>query len=198
MTPADAFLQAIIESPDDDTPRLVYADWLEGHGQPDRGALIRVQCQLALLPADDPRRPEREARERELLKEHEQEWVGPLSGCIAVIQEAIHIFAGLPLPQGRMVVELARGEDSPFEILRGRGQFAPFMGLPQQGSQRIGEHAVCLSPSRCRRTVMTMGQAVSYPEVLEARIRQGQVHLARLARVTELHADCVLEGAPLL
>jgi uncharacterized protein (TIGR02996 family) len=29
MTPHEAFLQAISESPDDDTPRLVYADCLE-------------------------------------------------------------------------------------------------------------------------------------------------------------------------
>jgi uncharacterized protein (TIGR02996 family) len=29
MTPHDAFLEAICESPDDDTPRLMYADWLE-------------------------------------------------------------------------------------------------------------------------------------------------------------------------
>jgi uncharacterized protein (TIGR02996 family) len=46
----DAFLQAILDAPADDTPRLVYADWLEEHGQPDRGEFIRVQCALARLP----------------------------------------------------------------------------------------------------------------------------------------------------
>jgi uncharacterized protein (TIGR02996 family) len=30
----DAFLRAIEESPGDDTPRLIYADWLEEHGGP--------------------------------------------------------------------------------------------------------------------------------------------------------------------
>ena len=43
MTHDDAFLQAIIENPDDDAPRLLYADWLEERGDP-RGEFIRVQC----------------------------------------------------------------------------------------------------------------------------------------------------------
>jgi uncharacterized protein (TIGR02996 family) len=81
MTPDDSFLQAIIESPDDDTPRLVYADWLEDNGLPERAEFIRVQIELAHLP-DGPgpssRRLELEARERALLKEHEVEWLGRL------------------------------------------------------------------------------------------------------------------------
>jgi uncharacterized protein (TIGR02996 family) len=28
----------------DDTPRLIYADWLEDHGQPELAEFIRVQC----------------------------------------------------------------------------------------------------------------------------------------------------------
>jgi uncharacterized protein (TIGR02996 family) len=56
VMPDDAFLQAILSSPDDDTPRLAYADWLEEHGRSERAAFIRVQCQLARLPDDDPRR----------------------------------------------------------------------------------------------------------------------------------------------
>jgi uncharacterized protein (TIGR02996 family) len=75
-----AFLRGIIERPDDDTPRLVYADYLEEHVQPDRAAFVRVQCALARLPESDPRRPELEARERALLREHEEEWVRPLRG----------------------------------------------------------------------------------------------------------------------
>jgi uncharacterized protein (TIGR02996 family) len=37
----DGFLQAIVENPDDDTPRLVYADWLDEHGDPARTEFIR-------------------------------------------------------------------------------------------------------------------------------------------------------------
>ena len=41
----EAFLRAIFDAPDDDTPRLVYADFLDDHGFPDRAELIRVQCE---------------------------------------------------------------------------------------------------------------------------------------------------------
>jgi uncharacterized protein (TIGR02996 family) len=44
---ADAFLDAIFDHPDDDTPRLVYADWLQEHGQEDYAQFIRLQCAVA-------------------------------------------------------------------------------------------------------------------------------------------------------
>jgi uncharacterized protein (TIGR02996 family) len=78
MSHDDAFLASIIESPDDDTPRLVYADWLEEHGQGERAEFIRVQCELATMAEGDPRRAELGARERQLLQWHEETWVGPL------------------------------------------------------------------------------------------------------------------------
>jgi uncharacterized protein (TIGR02996 family) len=41
----DALFRAVCESPADDTPRLVYADWLDEHGQPERAEFIRLQCE---------------------------------------------------------------------------------------------------------------------------------------------------------
>jgi uncharacterized protein (TIGR02996 family) len=49
----EAFLRAIFDAPDDDTPRLVYADFLQEHGEEKRARLIRVQCELAKLPGSD-------------------------------------------------------------------------------------------------------------------------------------------------
>ncbi len=72
----DTFLQAIIENPDDDGLRLIYADYLDERGDT-RGQFIRVQIALASLPNDDPRRGELEARERRLLAEYEGDWVKP-------------------------------------------------------------------------------------------------------------------------
>jgi uncharacterized protein (TIGR02996 family) len=34
MNDREALLRAVCENPDDDTPRLVFADWLEEHGEP--------------------------------------------------------------------------------------------------------------------------------------------------------------------
>jgi uncharacterized protein (TIGR02996 family) len=72
-----AFLAAIIADPDDDSPRLVYADWLEERGDP-RGAFIRLQCALERASADDPRRPALEDEADDLLADHEAEWTAPL------------------------------------------------------------------------------------------------------------------------
>jgi uncharacterized protein (TIGR02996 family) len=78
MTQEEALLQAILAAPDDDAVRLVYADWLEENGRPQRAELIRLQCELARLPAESPRRQGLQEREQALLKAHAQEWVGPL------------------------------------------------------------------------------------------------------------------------
>jgi len=75
MTPDEAFLDDIYEHPDDDAPRLVYADWLDEHGQPARAEFIRVQCELAHLEEDDPRREMLAARESELLELHRDVWM---------------------------------------------------------------------------------------------------------------------------
>src|SRR3954451_19969395 len=82
MTDEAGFLRAVVADPADDAPRLVYADWLDDHGQPERAEFIRVQCELARTPADDPRRLELEARERALLGVQEERWVGPLRGWV--------------------------------------------------------------------------------------------------------------------
>jgi uncharacterized protein (TIGR02996 family) len=79
MKDHDAFIRAILADPDDDALRLVYADWLEEHGNPDdaaRAEFIRTQMDLASLADDDPRRPALEDREHELLVKHHPRWLG--------------------------------------------------------------------------------------------------------------------------
>jgi uncharacterized protein (TIGR02996 family) len=39
----DAFVNAIIDSPEDDTPRLIFADWLDENGEPERAEFVRAQ-----------------------------------------------------------------------------------------------------------------------------------------------------------
>lgn len=77
MPSHDAFLKEITANPEDLTPRLVYADWLDEQGDP-RGEFIRVQCELARLDETDERYPDLLFRERELLAEHRLEWLKPL------------------------------------------------------------------------------------------------------------------------
>jgi uncharacterized protein (TIGR02996 family) len=81
MSAERAFREAIAAEPDDDTPRLIHADWLEDGGragQP-RAAFIRAQVRLAALPEDHPERPVLEDEADDLLAAHEAEWSGDVS-----------------------------------------------------------------------------------------------------------------------
>jgi len=107
QTEAEAFLQRIRAHPDDDAPRLIYADWLEEQGAsgspewgPERAYLIRVQIALARLKdeiepdlpkATSSARADREAArtklrgrlivdERDLLDRYCEEWTAPFRG----------------------------------------------------------------------------------------------------------------------
>jgi uncharacterized protein (TIGR02996 family) len=71
-------LQAIREAPDDDAPRLIYADWLDENDQPEGAELIRVQCELARLPPG-ARAAQLRQREQELLAGHSKRWAAPLA-----------------------------------------------------------------------------------------------------------------------
>jgi uncharacterized protein (TIGR02996 family) len=74
MTDDEAFLQDIIAHPDDDAPRLVYADWLDDHGDPDRAEFIRLQIELARMEAWDARRPGLKRQEVRLQGANARRW----------------------------------------------------------------------------------------------------------------------------
>lgn len=82
MSTEAGLLRAIIDDPDDDTPRLIYADWLDDHGDEARAEFIRLQLRLARLPGEHPDRPALEAREKELLVAHAEMWAAPLQGLV--------------------------------------------------------------------------------------------------------------------
>jgi uncharacterized protein (TIGR02996 family) len=74
---ADAFLEAILQNPNDDTPRLVYADWLDEQGDPPsaaRAEFIRIQCVLANGYLPTRRRADLERRQQEFLEQYRNEW----------------------------------------------------------------------------------------------------------------------------
>ncbi len=80
MTDDAAFLAAIADRPDDDLPRLVFADYLDEHGDAARAEFIRVQCELATLSRTDARVPALTEREEELLAAHKKRWELPNVG----------------------------------------------------------------------------------------------------------------------
>src|SRR5438067_6273691 len=77
MSLEKGFLQGIIENPDDDAVRLIFADWLDERQDP-RGEFIRIQVARARPDVDELRQVKNWSREQELLGAFEQDWVAPL------------------------------------------------------------------------------------------------------------------------
>src|SRR4051794_14188885 len=87
MNEREALLQTIYDDPENDTPRLVYADCLEEQGDSARAEFIRLECEQATIrhhPVvapnrwDSPRFWELEARLNELSSRHAAGWFAPL------------------------------------------------------------------------------------------------------------------------
>jgi uncharacterized protein (TIGR02996 family) len=92
MTHGDAFLQAVLAEPDDDAPRLIFADWLEERGDP-RGAFIRLQCALERIGPVDPARLDLEDEAGDLLHQNEEEWTAPNGVSAAVSSKRLRLRA---------------------------------------------------------------------------------------------------------
>lgn len=90
MTKEDAFIWTILANPDDETSRLVYADWLEEHGDA-RGEVIRGSCKIAGLPEGDPHRRNLVEIIRELREQHRDEWIEHC-GLLLTLNQALALF----------------------------------------------------------------------------------------------------------
>jgi uncharacterized protein (TIGR02996 family) len=74
-----------MSDPDDDAPRLVYADWLDEHGEADRAEFIRLQCELGQIVLGTQAAFDRytaiNRRTSALFSRHHRQWLqelGPL------------------------------------------------------------------------------------------------------------------------
>jgi uncharacterized protein (TIGR02996 family) len=89
MPDANAFLRAIVDDPDDDAPRLVYADWLEENGDQPRAEFIRVQCALTARAGEEsPDLRHLHERDEDLRNRHAAEWtprIPPLRRSLRVV-----------------------------------------------------------------------------------------------------------------
>ncbi len=76
-----ALLAECKDHPNDDTPRLILADFLEDSPlavDRARGQFVRLQCRLARMTVTDPERPAVQASIREQRRQHEVDWVESL------------------------------------------------------------------------------------------------------------------------
>jgi uncharacterized protein (TIGR02996 family) len=74
-----ALLKAVCDAPDDDAPRLAYADWCDKRGDP-RGEFIRLQIEAARpnISPESKRRWDVGRQLDHLLTAYEETWLAPL------------------------------------------------------------------------------------------------------------------------
>lgn len=114
MSDFDALLQAVCDNLADDTPRLVFADWFEDRGEPERAEFIRLQVAAARRFGLDPTGPPDPDLERaaELERLYGERW--PLGTPPAAYGVTLAMWRGFPFrvaaPDRR---SLARVEHSP-------------------------------------------------------------------------------------
>lgn len=78
MSDEDALLAAIRAHPDEDTPRLAYADWLDEADRPERAEFIRLQIEAAQPGTSERRRQTIAARCKALRNAHITTWLAPI------------------------------------------------------------------------------------------------------------------------
>lgn len=76
MSDEVAFLKAAQAQPDDDTLRLVYADWLEEQDRTSQAQFVRLQVRRSQLDLFDPERVGLHQEEARLLRKHKRYWNG--------------------------------------------------------------------------------------------------------------------------
>jgi uncharacterized protein (TIGR02996 family) len=172
-----AFLSDIAANADDDAPRLVYADWLDENGDPDRARFIRVQCRLASMGKFDLDRYELEGQEEELLRLHGKKWRKPL----AKFTVDVEFQRGFPHRIGMPAVDFATKGEELFAIAPTLRHYRA--KRPQQGWD---EMLTCAALEKI--TSLDAGQS----GITVGRVRA----LARSARVRNLR-ELGLINAPL-
>ena len=130
MSDGEALLRGVIAAPDDDLPRLVYADWLDEHDDPARAEVIRVQCALEGLPPGDPSAAELRARERVLLRAHGWVWADALGANFTewVYRRGFieRVEMSLEVSRDEIVATLGK---APIRHVRDTGQFNDLAGV---------------------------------------------------------------------
>jgi uncharacterized protein (TIGR02996 family) len=109
------FLNAIHAAPNDGALRLVYADWLDEHGESARAEYLRLENEIVALLPKDARRRELRARLGELRVSVGEDWFRQLDRTLVDVPESVKprfVAAGW-FPGRRVSVSAAVPRDHP-------------------------------------------------------------------------------------
>ena len=111
----EGLLQAIADEPEDDSHRLVYADWLEENGDPQRAEFVRVQVARAQLWEGHPDDRPLADREESLLAANESRWKAQLP---EEFRDQVRFDRGLPTHLKMTSVQFLDHGESARRVLR--------------------------------------------------------------------------------
>lgn len=144
MNEREALLKAVCDNPDEDAPRLVFADWLQEHGEEERAEFIRLQIEIAGL-REGKKKQQKQLREKELLDAHRDEWAAPLKPFFAYYYNGPYArFYAPPVVFRRGFVEtISMDVDGFLEHVFAVFERAPIRGLRMQDAQSLDDIAHC-------------------------------------------------------
>jgi uncharacterized protein (TIGR02996 family) len=112
------FLRAIVNQPDDDALRLIYADWLEDRGDP-RAEFLRLEVELHQLgKSDKTRKAALQKRMNDLQRQLDARWVTRMWGgrnrFQGIRQELVF------LDEGKGLLEVRGGQEETVLLVEGK------------------------------------------------------------------------------
>jgi uncharacterized protein (TIGR02996 family) len=159
-----AFLASVAANPEDDGPRLIYADWLEENGQPERAAFIRLQVEAARLPEGETRAA-LEAQARRVSEEHGLDW---LAGT-GLSPEVVRFQRGFPYELNFLRVDWEEEPEAGWDAVPEEGLLASLLtGLrswPELGCVR--RLLLCSEEGMGKEVVRVLADAPEYGRVSE-------------------------------
>lgn len=185
MTDDASFLAAIIDRPDDDLPRLVYADYLDESGDPARAEFIRVQCELARLDGYTSERQVLLVREAELLSLHRSRWLIPgLRGSQHFRRgfvEAVDLATDWLVAAGPTAFDHAPVREIRLGVLTGLGQLEALKQIP--GLHRVETLGLA---NNDRRPVLALLRDQEWPRLSRLIIRNTRLFADELGQIISL------------
>jgi uncharacterized protein (TIGR02996 family) len=187
MSPEEmAFLRAIDATPEDDVPRLVYADWLDDRGHSIRAEFIRLQCEIAKLEVGPREIVDANyrlwKRQQELMDSHYLALMGQLAyqyssaqvtlsrGFVSEVHLDVHQFVQNEVPLARLL---------PRPLIRVRHVTLDITGFLCSSSLELVTAITLLDPRATVQPELFQGDSGLYPLLSEA--------LPRLIRLQELN-----------
>jgi uncharacterized protein (TIGR02996 family) len=187
MPERDSFLHMILENPDEDAPRLVYADWLEEQGDP-LAEFIRLQCELVITQDEQqeltnqlfavphfPSRKEQDfLRQGQCLDLHADEWLQPLA------RPWIR-------PDGDLItVRQSRHDDTLVELRRG---FVESVVMGTEQGRKSLTALLQTQPLASIQLLLDFGRHVALPLVRPSTIEPLPSVLVQIQKMNRMPAD---------